>query len=108
MTGVADQRFPKSLIQADRIVTDTRWDLAEYGSTPFSDFFGLAMLSAAAPRAGLTARATPLSSAIKLPTIWHRRLKMRLRTGKRILPIPTVSRRRSKTRLATGRVIPIG
>ncbi|MCE8471091.1 hypothetical protein LZ189_18930, partial [Rhodovulum sulfidophilum] len=62
MTGVNDERFPKSLIQADRIVTDTKWNTAENGSTPFSDFFGVAMLSKGAVTAALTTRrATPFS-----------------------------------------------
>lgn len=85
MTGVNDSRFPKSLMKADRIVTDTRWNLAENGSTPFSDFFGLAMIDQSAPWSGLSRGATPLSSAIRLPTISRRRPKVRLRTGMRLL-----------------------
>lgn len=108
MTGVADQRFPKSLIQADRIVTDTRWDLAEYGSTPFSDFFGLAMLSGARTAHGQASRDGLLSSAIRLPMLWRRQLRFRLNTGRQMLPLRAVSRRRSRTRLKTGRVIPLG
>lgn len=107
MTAGVEDRFPKSLMRSDRIVTDTRWDLAEYGSTPFSDFFGLAMLSGTARQPGLS-RAATLSSAIRLPMLWHRRLKMRLNTGRRIVPIRAVSQRRSKTWLKTGRIIPLG
>ncbi|TCP61944.1 hypothetical protein EV663_103130 [Rhodovulum bhavnagarense] len=106
MTGIADDRFPRRLLRSDRIVTDNRWDLAEYGCTPFSDFFGLAILSGTGPRAGLARRQTPLSSAVRLPMLWRRRLRMRLKTGMRVLPIKAVSHRRSKTRLRTGRVIP--
>ncbi|ANB35314.1 hypothetical protein JMM63_14300 [Rhodovulum sulfidophilum] len=86
MTGVNDERFPKSLIQADRIVTDTKWNTAENGSTPFSDFFGVAMLSKGAVTAALTTRrATPFSGALHLPLVFRRRSKTRLWTGGRLL-----------------------
>ncbi|ARE41605.1 hypothetical protein RGUI_3464 [Rhodovulum sp. P5] len=88
MTGMDDTRFPKSLMGSDRIVTDNQWDLATYGSTPFSDFFGLPMLSAMSVWTGLmTRRPTPLSSAVHLPTIARRRSKTRLRTGMRLLSL---------------------
>lgn len=88
MTGLNDARFPKSLLRTDRIVTDNRWNLAEQGATPFSDFFGLPVLSAAGVTGALlTQRATPLSSAIRLPMIARRRSKTRLRTGLRLLAL---------------------
>ena len=88
MTGTDDSRFPKSLIRADRILTEVKWDLADHGGTPFSDFFGFATLSRAGSRTALrTRRPTPLSSALHLPMIFRRRPKFRLRTGKRFLSL---------------------
>ncbi|SIO27406.1 hypothetical protein SAMN05444722_1136 [Rhodovulum sp. ES.010] len=85
MTGPKDPRFFKSLIEADRLVTDVRWNLKERGCTPFSDFFGVSALTCTAPRAALTCRRTPLSSLIHLPLIWRRRSRTRLWTGARLL-----------------------
>ena len=86
MTGAHDSRFPKSLTRADRILTDVKWDLSENGGTPFSDFFGFATLTASRSGVALrTRRPTPLSSILHLPTVWRRRPRLRLRTGRRFL-----------------------
>ncbi|MBN2905602.1 MAG: hypothetical protein JXJ18_02715 [Rhodobacteraceae bacterium] len=83
MTAPAYDRFPRSIIKTNLVMSDYRWSLAERGATPFSDFFGLATLSEGGSRTALrTDRPTPLSSSIRLPLLWRRQPKVRLRTGR--------------------------
>jgi len=97
MAASNDTRFIKSVASFDYVLSDLDWDLSKNSATPFSDFFGLPMVSRTASTTQLnTDWPTPLSSFMYIPMISRRRPKAGLATGMCILS------RRGK-RLGTGK-----
>ncbi|HDR28716.1 hypothetical protein [Rhodovulum sp.] len=88
MAGKQDSTFIKSVASFDYVMSDYTWHLDRNSATPFSDFFGLPMVSRKASTTRLnTDWPTPLSSFFYFPMISRRKSGMRLRTGKRFLSL---------------------
>ncbi|TCP42962.1 hypothetical protein [Rhodovulum marinum] len=88
MAAKTDSRFIQSVAPFDYVMSDYTWDLSKSSATPFSDFFGLPMVSRKASTTELnTDWPTPLSSFMYIPMISRRKPRMRLRTGKRFLSL---------------------